>query len=216
MEMKSRSLPSWLAMTAVLASLLAGCGGSTAHVRLTPARHAQVVARVKRVAYLFSQPRPVPSASARSSRPGARRSADPSTEPGDWHPNPPEVPSAGGKLRATFRATLHGGTWVSPAGHPGATGRAVVRLYGATEVCWRFSDLHGFYRRTGMGLFMGNVAPDVGKVWTPEVKLGAGFRASGCQTGIPSTALRPIEAQPDRYFVGISDIEYAVAAGGQL
>jgi hypothetical protein len=89
-------------------------------------------------------------------------------------------------------------------------------MYGTTEVCWRVSGLHGLYRRTGIGLFMGAVAPDANNLWIPEVKLGSGFTTSGCQTSIEPITLRPIEAHPGHYFLGIADVQYAVAAGGQL
>jgi hypothetical protein len=111
---------------------------------------------------------------------------------------------------------MRGGDWLTPVGHPGAGGTAVLRLYGHSEVCWLFTGLHGIYRKLNAGIFFGQVARHPTRERTGWLIFASGFQAHGCATAISRKLIDPVEHHPGQYFVGIDDTYYAPAIGGQL
>jgi hypothetical protein len=111
---------------------------------------------------------------------------------------------------------MHGGTWLAPIGHVHAGGRADLRVYGQTEVCWRFSHVHGLFRKTLISVYLGSVAPHVTRESVAWLELAPRFRQRGCVAHVPHSLVAPVERHPRRFFVGIGDIAYLPAIGGQL
>jgi hypothetical protein len=136
---------------------------------------------------------------------------------GDRHAAPPDRPGEGGRLLGIDRTTMHGGAWLVPVGQAHASGRAVVRFYGHTEVCWRFSNISGVGRRADAMIWKGQVAPNsTGPASEAALLLGPASHLNGCETAIPPRELRPIERAPSSYFIAIGNRAYAAAIGGQL
>jgi hypothetical protein len=195
-----RSLP---ALSATL--VLAGCGAGGPGAHLSSARRAEIRASLEQIAYRVSHAnRSTPLVSPRA------------RERGNWHPVPRESPGEAGRVRASYRTVMQGGDWLSPSGHPGAGGLATVTVYGDSELCWRFSSLHGLSRRIVTMIYRGTVAVHPRKQSSAYLLLAGGAATDGCLTAVPADTLRAIERRPAGFFIAISDTEYATAIGGQL
>jgi hypothetical protein len=192
----------WAAALCLVALAPTGCGANRrAHVSRRAARsnsHVQgslAQNRANAASLVLGRMAYVPSSPTR-----ARRQARSRSRPRSPQPNGKTAP------RARYEVRLIGGHALSPPGAPGAGGTAAIAIYGSSEICWRFSGIHGLHRPTGATIQAGRIERAV------VVFLGAGFQARGCYAHVPPLTIRRVMLDPSNYGLAVTTRTYPLGA----
>jgi hypothetical protein len=104
----------------------------------------------------------------------------------------------------TYKLRLTGAAEVPPGAQKGS-GSAVIAIHGASNVCFRFSHLHGFSGATVSHIHAGGHGK-AGPVVVP-LSTGSKLHHQGCVKASP-TVVKAIEGHPASYYVNIHSKKY--------
>jgi hypothetical protein len=148
-----------------------------------------------------------------------QRHASPPLEPSNYHPNPPPVPGAAGRLTARYRVRMVSQQPTARVSERYASGMITLRLYGHTEICWKISHTRGLYLPQRIEVWM--LSPYLflpGHPLRPEPyePFGGPYARNACETGLIARTNRLVERDPRQYLIGIADARFSPAIGGRL
>ncbi len=107
----------------------------------------------------------------------------------------------------TFALTLTAAATARPGS--GASAAAVINIAaGSDRVCWNVTRLSGVADPLFAYIHRANNS-DSGPV---VIRLGAGYKPSGCVTGVAPALLADIEAHPGRYYLAIHNRVHPLGA----
>jgi hypothetical protein len=192
----------WAAALCLVALALTGCGANrrTHSSRRAARSHSHVQSllaqnRANAASLVLGRVAYVPSTPTRARRQARSRS----------RPRYPQ-PNSRSALRGRYKVRLIGGDVLSPPGAEGAGGTAAIAIYGRSEICWRFSGIHGLHRPTGATIQAGRIERAV------VVFLGDDFQARGCYAHVPPLTIRRVMRDPSSYVLAVTTRTYPLGA----